>query len=99
MRNLGIRIFTLFALVLMFGVIAQAQKTQTMTIKVFFHSEKLNPEMLDCTKAFPTTRKIPKTSAPARAALDELFKGVTDEEKAQGFGHLTANRQLASSKA
>ena len=62
-----------------------AQKTGTMTIKVYFHNEKLNPEMEDCNKAFPTTRKIPKTSAPARAALDELLKGVTAQEKAKGF--------------
>ena len=41
--------------------------------------------MLDCTKAFPTTRTIAKTTAPARAALDELFKSVTEEEKAKGF--------------
>jgi len=85
MRNHAIRIFSLFAVVLMFGAVANAQKTQTMTIKLFFHNEKLNPEMISCTKAFPTTRKIPKTSAPARAALDELFKGVTDEEKSKGF--------------
>ena len=64
---------------------AYAQKGQTMKIKVYFHHEKLNPEMMDCTKAFPTIRTIPKTTAPARAALDELFKGVTAEEKAKGF--------------
>lgn len=61
------------------------QKPATMAVKVFFHNEKLNPEMADCTKAFPTTRVIPKTSGVARAALDELFKGVTEEEKAKGF--------------
>lgn len=85
MRNLGIRLFGLFAFALLFGAVANAQKTQTMTVKVFFHNEKLNPEMTDCNKAFPTTRTIPKTAAKARAALDELFKGVTDEEKAKGF--------------
>ncbi len=85
MRNHGIRLFGLFALVLMLGGVVNAQKAQTMTVKVFFHNEKLNPEMMDCNKAFPTTRTIPKTTATARAALDELFKGVTDEEKAKGF--------------
>ena len=62
-----------------------AQKGGTMTIKVYFHNEKLNPEMLDCSKAFPTTRTIPKTPSPATAALNELFKGVTADEKAKGF--------------
>jgi len=60
-------------------------KSSTMKVKIYFHNEKLNPEMIDCTKAFPTTRTIPKTTAPARAALDELFKGVTEDEKAKGF--------------
>jgi spore germination protein GerM len=57
----------------------------TMTIKVYFHNEKLNPTMIDCTKAFPTERKIPNTKAVASAALEELFKGATEEEKAKGF--------------
>ena len=64
---------------------AFAQKGSTMTIKVYFHNEKLNPDMTDCNKAFPTLRTIPKTSAPATAALKEVFKGVTAEEKAKGF--------------
>jgi spore germination protein GerM len=80
-----IRLFSLMSLVSAFGAVANAQKAQTMTVKVFFHNEKLNPDMMDCTKAFPTNRTIPKTKAPARAALDELFKGTTDEEKAKGF--------------
>ena len=62
-----------------------AQGSPTMKVKVFFHNEKLNPEMQDCNKAFPTTRTIPKTTATARAALDQLFLGVTEEEKAKGF--------------
>ena len=83
-RNM-VRLFSLMCVVLVFGSVAVAQKSKTMTVKVFFHNEKLNPEMTDCNKAFPTKRIIPKTAAPARAALDELFKGVTDEEKAKGF--------------
>lgn len=62
-----------------------AQKAQTMQVKLFFHNEKLNPEMEDCNKVFPTTRTIPKTAGVARAVLDELFKGVTEDEKAKGF--------------
>ncbi len=84
-RRILISFFSLLSLILGIGSIANAQKSGTMTVKVFFHNEKLNPNMQDCTKAFPTTRTIPKTTATARAALDELFKGVTDEEKAKGF--------------
>ena len=41
--------------------------------------------MEDCRKVFPTTRTIPKTKAVARAALDELFKGTTEEERKKEF--------------
>jgi spore germination protein GerM len=75
----------LLILCLAFCGAASGQRSGTMTIKVFFHNEKLNPEMQDCNKAFPTIRTIPKTTAPAHAALDELFKGVTAEERAKGF--------------
>ena len=79
------KIITLLFTLIAFSTISFGQKSSTMTVKVYFHSEKLNPEMMDCTKAFPTNRTITKTTTPARAALDELFKGVTDEEKAKGF--------------
>jgi spore germination protein GerM len=79
------KIISITFAVLALASISFAQKTATMKIKVFFHHEKLNRDMQDCTKAFPTIRTIPKTKAVARAALDELFKGVTEEEKAKGF--------------
>ena len=79
------KIITLLFTLIAFSSIVFGQKASTMTVKVFFHNEKLNPEMRDCNKTFPTNRTISKTTAPARAALDELFKGVTDEEKGKGF--------------
>lgn len=65
--------------------VAFGQKTQTMTIKVYLSNEKLNPNIDDCNKVFPVTRKIPKTTATAKAALDELFKGATKDEEAKGY--------------
>lgn len=79
------KILLLMTILLVLAAVSFGQSAETMKIKVFFHNEKLNPEMLDCTKAFPTERTIPKTKAVARAALDELFKGVTKEEAAKGF--------------
>jgi len=79
------KIIALLFTFIAFTTTSFGQKAATMTVKVYFHNEKLNPEMMDCNKAFPTNRTIPKTTAPARAALDELFKGTTDEEKAKGF--------------
>jgi spore germination protein GerM len=61
------------------------QVQSTMTVKVFFHNEKFNPNQDDCTKVYPATRTIPKTKAAARAALDELFKGTTEEERKNEF--------------
>ena len=64
---------------------------ETMSVKVFFHNEKLNPNQEDCRKVFPTERKIPRTKAVARASLDELFKGATDEERRKEFWSFSAD--------
>ncbi|MDD5625864.1 MAG: GerMN domain-containing protein [Patescibacteria group bacterium] len=58
--------------------------TETTTVKVYFNNNKLDPE-ISCNKVFPVERKIIKTEAIGRAALEELLKGATEAEKAQGF--------------
>ncbi|MFA5050587.1 MAG: GerMN domain-containing protein [Patescibacteria group bacterium] len=58
--------------------------TEMTTIKVYFNNNKLDPE-ISCNKVFPVERKIIKTEAIGRAALEELLKGATEAEKAQGF--------------
>jgi len=69
------------------AMFAQTAKTSpTTTIKVYFSNEKLNPNIDDCNKVYPVRRKIPKTKAIAKAALEEMFKGVTKEEEAKGYG-------------
>jgi hypothetical protein len=57
---------------------------ETMTVKAYFNNDKLDPEF-SCNKVFPVEREIPKTQAVARAALEELLKGPTEEEKSAGF--------------
>ncbi len=57
---------------------------EKMKIKVYFNNSKLDPEF-SCNKVFPVEREIAKTEAVARAALEELLKGATEEEKANGF--------------
>jgi spore germination protein GerM len=64
---------------------ATAQKTELMTIKLYFGNERLNPNWDDCNKVFPVTRRIPKTTAVATAALQELFKGTTKDEEAKQY--------------
>jgi spore germination protein GerM len=79
-------------IILFFGVLFlsfSVSAQETMTVKVFFHNEKRNPNHEDCLKVFPSERTIPKTKAVARAALDELFKGTTEEERRKEFWALT----------
>jgi len=59
-------------------------ETDTTNVKVFFNNSKLDPAFL-CTKVFPTTRTIPWTEGIGRAAIEELFKGPTVEEKAMDY--------------
>lgn len=63
------------------------QANGTMTVKVFFHPDKVDPEWNDCQKVAPVKRTIPKTASVATASLNELFKGPTDAEaqKYSGF--------------
>src|SRR5574340_78320 len=58
---------------------------ETMTVKVFFGNSIFDPEVLDCQKNFAVERIIPKTVAVARAALEQLLAGPTEEEKAEGY--------------
>jgi spore germination protein GerM len=73
------------SVLMIFSVYGFAQEAQTMTVKLYFLNEKLDPNLQDCRKVRAVTRVIPKTLGVARASLDELFKGVTAEEKAKGF--------------
>jgi len=57
---------------------------ELMTVKAYFNNSNMDPEV-SCNKVFPVERSIPKTQAVARAALEELLKGVTDAEKNAGF--------------
>ena len=67
-----------------------AQKADEMTIKVFFNNVADDPNMDNCQGVKPVTRTIPKTKAVARAALEELFKGVSTDEEGKGFVSFTA---------
>ncbi len=57
---------------------------ESIVIKAYFNNSKLDPEV-SCNKVFPVSRTIINTPAVARAALEELLKGPTEKEKANGF--------------
>jgi len=58
--------------------------TETIQVKTYFNNTNLDPEV-SCNKVFPVSRKVVSTPAVARAALEELLKGPTEEEKANGY--------------
>src|SRR5688572_10859393 len=74
------KIIWLFLVLVTFTGMSFGQKAETMTIKLYFHPDKLDPDHEDCNKVAPVTRTIPKTAAVATAALEELLKGPTEEE-------------------
>lgn len=88
----------LILIVLAFAVPVFAQKTETMTIKVYFHPDKTDPEWDDCQKVAPVKRTIPKTASVATAALNELLKGPTAAEAKEysGFAPPETNGILRS---
>lgn len=53
-------------------------------VKVFFNNDKLDPEY-SCNKVFAVERRIETTEAVAKASVEELLKGITEEEKNNGF--------------
>ncbi len=60
------------------------KKMEIIKVKAYFNNSKLDPE-ISCSKVFPVEREVSKISDVARAALDELFQGVTEVEKTAGF--------------
>lgn len=63
----------------------QTEEDGQMTVSVYFGNTRLNPNTQDCSKVYPVARKIPETTAVARSALNELFKGPSAAEKNQGY--------------
>ena len=59
-------------------------QTETMIVKVFFNNDQLDPEF-SCNKVFSVERVAPKTEAVARVALEELLKGASESEQADGY--------------
>ena len=57
---------------------------EVIKIEAYFNNNKMDPE-ISCNKVFAVEREIPKTTAVARVALEQLLTGPTDAEKAQGY--------------
>lgn len=53
---------------------------ETMTVKIYFGNINFNPNMQGCSQVHPVERTIPKTLGVAKASLEELFKGPSEEK-------------------
>jgi len=63
--------------------VAKTEKDQT--VKVFFNNDLFDPGLMDCSKVYPVNRTIKSTVAVARAALEELLKGLAEGESELGY--------------
>ncbi len=79
-------IFIIAFVVLIVGFIFLSGNKSAEIIKIiaYFNNDKMDPEF-SCNKVFPVEREIAKTEGVARVAIEELLKGPTDKEKAEGF--------------
>lgn len=60
------------------------KKVGYIKVEVFFGNSDMDPEF-SCNKVFPMERETLKTEAVARAAIEELLKGPTQQEKNAGY--------------
>lgn len=58
--------------------------TSSTSVFVYFFNKNLDPETT-CNKTFAVSRIIPKTQSVLKAAIEELLKGPTSDEKKLGF--------------
>ncbi len=56
-----------------------------MTVQLFFASSEFDPQGLDCSKVYPVDRRIHRTDAVARAAVEALLVGPTTDEQSRGY--------------
>lgn len=67
-----------------FKVPVRLVSTNNLKVKAYFNNNKLDPE-ISCNKVFPVIRTIDPTKKVAATAIEELLKGPTAEEKAEGY--------------
>ena len=56
-----------------------------LVAKVYFNDLVKNPNETDCSLVYPVARSLSQTQIPERAALEELLKGPTPQEKIAGY--------------
>ncbi len=69
----------------MLNEFGKQEKNSPLALSVYFNNEFKNPNAADCSLVFPVDRKVTVSGSPEEAALVELLKGPTDEEKKLGY--------------
>ena len=67
----------------------------TITLNVYFGKEGLGERDAACSEVAPVVRQVPMTQRVAGAALQELFRGPTPEERQQGYRSWFSDRTRA----
>ncbi len=57
----------------------------TLRLQVYFNNATLAGQTDDCATVFAVARQVPTTAAVATAALNQLFAGPTEAERAAGY--------------
>jgi spore germination protein GerM len=70
---------------------------EAMTVKIYYRNTKRDKRGT-CSKVFPVRRPHTKTRSVARAALEELFKGPTQQEEAQGYSSRFSGKTASALK-
>ena len=59
---------------------------ESMPVKIFLSDSRfVNEPYFDCSRTIALERQVPKTQAVAKAALEALLRGATEEEGNQGY--------------
>ncbi len=64
---------------------AFASAPATMQVLVYFNNATRAERADDCASVFAVARQMPKTQGVATVALEQLFAGPTDAERADGY--------------
>ena len=78
-----------------FSLPVKIKSGETTTVKAFFGKNEVTGTT--CSIVFPVERTVAKTQSVARVALEELIKGPSESEKAQGFfSNINHNAKIQS---
>lgn len=61
------------------------KEVEFLHIKAYFSNSKKDPGAVDCSNVYEVVRRVPKTEAAARAALEELLAGPDTLETQDGY--------------